>query len=172
MTTIVEDNLCEFSLTPIPPYILQATGQRLKRHEEEVLWQVFAEIAIFWEIGDVVDLKSSWLEFIEAKTYSSPDFTAEYSNAAFVVDELISIYQGTAFQKLLQDHGIPAGPPLTRLAHAKRFVVDEFIRAQILLGGFKSFVALYERDQANYQGYIAGSRYNRRPPVRDYRPLS
>ena len=61
----------------------------------------------------------------------------------------------------------------TRLAHAKHFVVDEFIRVQIVAGGFKNFIRPHETDIrpeniVNYNGFIAGSRFNRIKPARSY----
>ena len=72
-----------------------------------------------------------------------------------------------AYRQLFLQNGIPAGPPVTRLAHAKRYVIDELIRVQVVAGGFKGFVS---PSPANYNGYVGGSRYNRLPRVVAYEP--
>jgi hypothetical protein len=57
---------------------------------------------------------------------------------------------------------------MSRLRHAKVFVVDEFIRVQIVAGGFRGFGG---RNRAyNYNGFLRGTRYNRVQRVRTYRP--
>ena len=58
---------------------------------------------------------------------------------------------------------------MTRLAHTKKFVVDEFIRVNIVASGFKSFGGP-DNNGRNYKGYIGGSRYNLRARVRNYEP--
>lgn len=166
----VVDARCVFSLTPVPSQLLVTVEQVLTKAELEVLWRLFVAIAEEWQIRNVLSFRSGWLEFVQVKMSSPPDFTAEYSNAASVVEELLYIYgDPLGYQMLLFNHGIPAGPPQTRLAHAKRFVADEFIRVQILLGGFKSFVDPAEHDEVNYRGYMGGSRYQRQRPVRRLR---
>ena len=164
--TIVDDHRCKLCLSPIPPQLLPVKDQILTDSERETLWQLFAEINQAWSLGGVENYKSSWLEFVETKISTSPNFTAEYSNAASVVRELIDVFRNDAFKMLFFHNGIPSGPPITRLAHAKKFVVDEFIRVQIVLGGFKAFVKESDKEQANYRGYIGGSRYTRIPRVR------
>lgn len=169
MTSTV-DGRCNFSLMKIPAQLLVKVEQVLTHAELETLWKLFLAIGAEWRIENVPSFHSAWLEFIEVKTNSAPDFTAEYSNAASVVNELLFVYGDPAgYRMLLINHGLTPGPPETRLAHAKRFVADEFIRVQILLGGFKSFVDPADRDEANYRGYMGGSRYQRVRPVRRLR---
>lgn len=142
--------------------LLTGEGQRLSETEREFLWELFQAIGHAWD--DVKydnNLRSSWLEFIEAKTTVSPSYTAEYANAVSVIKELKLIHgEVNAYTLLFFRNGIPPGPPTTRLAHAKKYVVDEFIRVNIVASGFKAFGG------KNYNGYIAGSRYNRFPKVR------
>lgn len=170
MADAIDAARCPFSLSPLPGQMLVTTEQVLSKIELEMLWKLFVAISNEWRIENVMAQRSGWLEFVAVKMESSPDFTAEYSNAASVVEELLSVYGDPAgYRMLLIDHGIAPGPPQTRVAHAKRFVVDEFIRVQIVLGGFKSFVDPAERDEVNYRGYMGGSRYQRLRPVRRYR---
>jgi hypothetical protein len=152
---------------PLDAGLLAGKRRILTDHERSVLWRIFMEIGRCWNnvLNDSDNLKSSWLEFIEAKTSSQPSYTAEYSNAVLVVGELITEYgEKEAFTRLFLGNGIPIGPPLTRLAHAKQYVVDEFIRVNIVAGGFRSFGG------KNYNGYLGGSRYNEMSVVRDYKP--
>ncbi len=72
-----------------------------------------------------------------------------------------------AFRRLFLENGIPDGPPTTRLAHAKTYVIDEFIRVQVVASGFKGFA---QPASLNYKGYVGGSRYIETPRVRAYQP--
>ena len=144
----------------------------LSIQERDELWKIFVEIGRCWQNlpDDSASVKSSWLEFIQAKTENEPSYAGEYANAIAVVQELVGMYRREdAFKRLFLENGIPDGPPMTRLAHAKRYVVDEFIRVQVVAGGFKGFV---ESGSLNYKGYVGGSRYNRTPRVRDYEPAA
>ena len=158
-----------FSHQEIGASLLPREGQNLTQIERDKLWRIFQQIGYFWDdlhssAKDSANLKSTWLEFIEAKTTCEPTYVAEYSNAASVVDELIELYgEKKAFALLFQNNGIPKNPPrppLTRLEHAKKYVVDEFIRVNVVASGFKSFGC------KNYSGYLGGSRYNLKPRVR------
>ncbi len=156
-----------FSIAPLDPGLIVGEDQGLTDYERSALWRLFKEIGRCWNdvLNDSENLKSSWLEFIETKTTTSPRYVAEYSNAVLVVDELIDMYgEKGAFTRLFLNNGIPAGPPLTRLAHAKKYVVDEFIRVNIIASGFRNFGG------RNYNGYIGGSRYNELSVVRAYAP--
>ena len=151
----------------LDPKLLPAEDAALTEHERKMLWRLFVEIGRCWDnvIHDSANLHSTWHELIDAKTNREPTYIAEYSNAVCCVEELIEMYgESNAFSLLFLRNGIPAGPPATRLAHAKHYVVDEFIRAQVLASGFKSWKG------KNYKGYIAGSRYRRLPTVRAYEP--
>jgi hypothetical protein len=157
----------EVCKAPLNAGLIAGEGHVLTDYERRALWRIFMEIGRCWDnvLNDSDNLKSSWLEFIEAKTGSQPSYAAEYSNAVVVVDELIAQYgEKEAFTRLFLRNGIPSGPPLTRLAHAKKYVVDEFIRVNIVAGGFRSFGG------KNYNGYLGGSRYNELSAVRDYQP--
>ena len=137
----------------------------------EALWRIFVEIGRQW--GNLADesaaVKSSWLEFIQAKVGHEPSYAGEYGNAAAVLQELEELYQDRAFSLLFFDSGVSGGPPTTRLAHLKRYVVDEFIRVQVVASGFKGFGTVRS---LNYKGYVGGSRFNRLPRVRKYEPES
>jgi len=173
--------------------LLAAEPRKLTRAEIDGLWRIFVAIGKVWQntVHDSAGLKSSWLEFLTAKTMTRPSYVAEYVNALDVVEELIRIYGETAaFENLFLDNGapldsngIPLGKPLnkdaipikldTRIAHAKHFVVDEFIRVQIVAGGFKNFIRPHQTEirpenNVNYNGFISGSRFNRIKPVRPY----
>ena len=128
---------------------------------------------------DSAGLKSSWLEFVSEKTVIRPSYVAEYLNAIAVVAELVSLYgEADAFDRLFLRNGLPVaqnGRPVldSRLAHAKHFVVDEFIRVQIVAGGFRNFVqpdwpTIETAYTLNYNGFIAGSRFSRLRPARHY----
>lgn len=149
----------------IYPGLLQGDRQILTHDNKEFLWKIFVQIGYTWKNVrfDSSNLKSSWLEMIAAKSEVAPSYTAEYINAVYVVGELISMYgEADAFYRLFLKNGIPPGPPLTRLAHAKVYVVNEFITMQVMASGFKHFGGV------NYHGYVKGSRYNLVKEVRAF----
>jgi hypothetical protein len=80
------------------------------------------------------------------------------------VAELIRVYgEPEAYAKLLLNVDLPADPktpPVTRIAHCKTYVVNEFIRVQVAKEGFKSWQG------SNYNGFLGGSRFNRKPRAR------
>ena len=159
----------DFCHATLDPRLIPQEQQEPTQYERDQLWRLFQEIGLCWndlyyKSKDSSNLKSSWLEFIEAKTTQEPTYIGEYSNAVEVVDELVEIYgEDTAYTLLFLKNGIPDGPPTTRLAHAKKYVIDEFIHVNIVASGFKNFGG------RNYKGYIGGSRYNLRGVVRDYK---
>lgn len=141
-------------------------GQHLTDRERDGLWRLFQQIGRAWDCAkhDSLEVRSSWLEFVEAKSTVSPSYTGEYSNAVLVCAELEEVHGGEAYDRLFFGNGIPPGPPMTRLAHTKRFVADEFMSVQIAAGGFKSFGDL------NYKGFVGGSRFNIQARVRTWPP--
>ncbi len=189
-TTMIGGDICK---QPLASPLLAAEPRKLTRAEIDGLWRIFVVIGTVWQntVYNSGGLKSSWLEFLIAKTMTRPSYVAEYVNALEVVAELIKIYgEKEAFETLfldnggpLDDKGIPLNKPLfkdnvpikldTRLTHAKHFVVDEFIRVQVVAGGFRNFIRPHETEirpenNVNYNGFIAGSRFNRIKPVRPY----
>lgn len=156
--------------TQVEAKLIDTEDKLLRIQERNFLWDIFVEIGKCWGNlpEDSISVKSSWLEFIQAKTEQEPSYIGEYANAIAVVQELIQMYdRDKAFTLLFLSNGIPDGAPTTRLAHAKRYVIDEFIRVQIVASGFKGFAA---PRGYNYNGYVGGSRYNRLPRVRPYIP--
>lgn len=152
----------------VEPGMLVGDRQMLSHGDREFLWRVFVKIGETWKNVryESSNLKSSWLEMLAAKTSVAPSYTAEYVNAVRVVQELIDMYGDDAYRRLFLDNHIPDGPPVTRLAHAKKFVINEFIIMQVMASGFKHFGG------KNYAGYVKGSRYNEIPLVREYRPVT
>lgn len=153
----------------VPPTLIDPEDKFLSPHQRDRLWGIFVEIGRCWQNlpEDSIKVKSSWLEFIRAKTENEPSYVGEYANAIAVVQELVEMYDKEAFSLLFLHNGIPDGAPVTRLAHAKQYVIDEFIRMQIVASGFKGFV---KPTSLNYNGYVGGSRYNRLPHFRLYTP--
>lgn len=128
------------------------------------LWPLFAAIGQSWKTSSSYssEMKSRWREFITEKVLGEPSYAAEYANALEVLAELEGMFGAQLYQKLFFENGVPDGPPVTRLAHMKRFVVDEFIRVHVASGGFRSFGA------ENYRGWVSGSRVSAHSPYRTY----
>ena len=179
MAGIIGGKVCK---QPLANRLLHVDPRELTRAEIDGLWKIFVEIGAAWDntVHHSAGLKSSWLEFIKEKSLRKPSFVAEYVNAIEVVEELVKMYRKKAFHKLFFENGLAVdrnGNPVsldTRLAHAKHFVVDEFIRVQIIAGGYKNFIRqttskIRPENIVNYNGFIAGSRYNRIKPVRSFK---
>ena len=158
-----------------PKLLKSATGQ-LKPAELERLWDLFQQIGRTWDniSADSAGQRSSWLEFIDLRCIKEPSYLAEYQSALQVVQELVDAfglvegYRQLFFNRELTADTDNPSKTMTRLRHAKIFVVDEFIRVQIVAGGFRGFGG---RNRAyNYNGFIRGTRYNRVQRVRTYRP--
>ncbi len=155
------------SKAQVEPGLIPAESNILTERQRDRLWELLIEIGQNWRTRrgayDTANLRSSWLEFIDAKTSYEPSYVGEYINAAEVLNELIDMYgRDAAYSKLFFESGIEPGSTDTRIGHLKRFVVDEFIRMHITAGGHKSFGG------ENYHGYLGGSRYTRTPRVRAY----
>lgn len=152
----------------IPAGLIQSENQILTIAQKDSLWKLFTQIGQVWQNVNYEssNLKSSWLEMIEAKTTVSPSYVGEYINATYVIHELLRLNtEVEAYVKLFLVYKQPPGPPVTRLAHAKTYVVNEFITMQVMASGFKHFGG------KNYHGYVKGSRYSRQDLVRVYKPV-
>jgi hypothetical protein len=160
-----------FSHGVVPATLLDHEDTELSSAIIDSLWSIFVEIGRCWDNLDEnsAGVRSSWLEFIHAKTMQPPSYIGEYCNAMSVVQELVELYGQGAFGLLFFKSGVPDGPPTTRLAHAKCYVVDEFIRMQIVASGFRGFI---KPRSYNYNGFIRGSRFNERPRARLYDPAA
>lgn len=111
--------------------------------------------------------RSSWREFVRLRAdpehpWQGVSYIAEYENAIEVVARLKQAVSERAFDLLFAvgtSHAeappADAGVSVESLRHARHFVVDEFMSVMIVAGGFKSFGG------RNYNGYMAGSRFNR-----------
>lgn len=166
-TTLIGGTVCHLSVAAT---LIDSEDRLLTEYEREKLWEIFVQIGKTWQNIDSVTVRSSWLEFLHAKTSSNPSYVGEYANAIAVLQELESMYGSEeAYRKLFFDNGIPDGPPTTRVAHAKIYVIDEFIRMQVVAGGFKGFI---KPTALNYKGYVGGSRYNEQSRVRAFDPAN
>lgn len=158
----------------VGPCLIDGEFQTLTQLQMDTLWRLFQEIGRAWNdvYQDSTNLKSSWLELVKAKADNEPSYIGEYVNAVYVINELMEMYGDQAFGLLFFKNGIEEEVPVSRLAHMKKYVLDEFIRMQVLAGGFKHFGSEEVRKarHKNYKGYLGGSRYYRRSVVRAYVP--
>lgn len=167
-----------FRDTPVLPDMLFAEPRTPEQGEMEELWALFRSIGEYWQntTESSVGQRSSWTEFVILRCSEKPSYIAEYENALKVVAELKAEFGATAYHELL-NRGLPKqGAPWTLFDHAKKFVVDEFIRVQVVAGGFRGFGSDSDgsnraiRRPLNYNGFVRGSRYNRLIQVRAYSP--
>lgn len=141
---------------------LVATSQELSTDVLSVLWLLFEAIGKTWmNSSDSSSYKPQWNEFINLRITSSPNYEGEYLNAYSVINELVDIYgQEEAFTKLLLNIEHTDGDTGNRLAHTKKYVVNEFIKVYLTSGGFKEF------GSRNYNSFIGGLRNSNPAPYR------
>lgn len=135
----------------------------LTGNEMESLWELFSAIHRSWgsEACRPEDMASQWREFVQLKVSNSPSYLEHYRQACKHLDELRQKHGDRLYQYLLLE-GELHRLMNSRFAALKRYVVDEFIRVYVSLGGFRSFGG------KNYSGYVAGSRYRSQRPYRTY----
>jgi len=138
-------------------------SQSLAEHEMEELWNLFVAIHSFWgsEACRPEDMASQWREFIQLKVGGLPSYLDHYRLGCELLSELRQIHGDNLYKYLFFDGELHRHPD-SRLASLKRYIVDEFIRVYISLGGFSSFGG------KNYTGFVSGSRYRSQRPYRSY----
>lgn len=156
------------SAEAVPAHPIASPPGELGGDELERLWEVFAAIGRVWWPGggDPLYQRSQWLEFIGVKCGEEPSYRGEYRNALVVLAELKQQHRDDVWDRLFFNHGVPAGPPLTRLAHFRVFVVEEFIKVWLTTGGFRAFGA------GNYNSFVSGSRFAVKPAYRRVLPVA
>jgi hypothetical protein len=138
-------------------------SQSLAEHEIDELWKLFHAIHNSWgsESCRPEDMASQWREFIQLKATGSPSYFQHYQSACELISELRQTHGDRLYQYIFFDGELHRNPDV-RLVEFKRYVVDEFIRVFISLGGFRSFGG------KNYTGFVSGSRYRSQRPYRSY----
>lgn len=172
-----------YGAQPASPKLFSTSPGSLTEEEQETLWELFQQIGRVWNNvwNDSAGQRSSWLEFVTIRCHEAPSYLEEYRNAIRVIEELTATHGLVEGYERLFLHGELAdgslrSPIRTRLDHAKVYVVNEFIRVQIVAGGFRGFGAdengknREKHRPYNYNGFVRGSRYNRTQRVRAYRP--
>jgi hypothetical protein len=168
----------QYSREAVGPRMLHAHPGTLDPRQMDELWVIFKGIGDHWSNTSMESAgqKSSWTEFVMLRCEQEPSYIAEYLNAIAVADEMRREHGERSLAQLFSHEPPPAERLSTRLDHAKYFVVDEFIRVQIIAGGFRGFGsdADGKRRQRlrplNYNGFVRGSRYNTQVQVRPYLP--
>jgi len=144
---------------PVPEAMILAMPGTLRPEELCQLWRIFAAIARTWGAdGTSPDYQySQWLEFIHTRTATEPSYLGEYRAGLEVLSELGEYYGESLWHRLFFAHD---AQPDTRLAHLRKFVVEEFMQVWLTTGGFRTYGA------GNYNSYVAGSRFAVTPPYR------
>jgi hypothetical protein len=143
--------------------LLPAPNRALKTEEQKILWDLFRHVEAIWfpDLPDsALTLKGQWLDYLHAMVEEAPSYLGEYENAVGVYNEIASTVPDQLdvliFQRSVK--GLVDGS--TRLDHVKINVINPFIRIFVALVGFKAFLG------RNYTGYMGGSRFGDRAPVR------
>lgn len=145
--------------------MIEPSGEALTELQLASLWQMFSAIQRHWNLDFPVDLlRSRWLDMIEAQSTGTPDYKGEYANAARVFDAMITAFGEARAITIVFEETIvtKAENARTRLAHAKFYVANDFIRCFVATGGFRGFV----KNARNYTGFMGGSRFREWAPVR------
>ncbi len=140
--------------------ILDSSGEEFDQDVPNVLWSLFQAINQAWGDSSETDsFKLQWEEFVDLRINNNPSYKGEYANATIVLRELFQKYgQEGAYARLLFNSELSDDD--TRLAHVKKYVVDEFIKVHLTLGGFKHYGA------RNYNSFFGGPRNTTPPPYR------
>lgn len=103
----------------------------------ESMWILFVEIGKFRKIHfKSRKMKSSFEAFITTRIRYYPFYLDEYKNAAEVMDKLINeLGRAKGFKKLFTDLSANIPPPVTKLARARQWVVNEFNFLLLVLTG-------------------------------------
>lgn len=141
-------------------YLVSENLHKLDNLMRGKLWQLYCNICEFWQTTDDPSfMRSDLFVFISNRIESNTKYMAEYANYIEVIDELIEESgDKQAYVKLFTDPLGNITPPVSKLARAKQFVVNEFISLNLALGGFKTFGNPNVADGIllNYPGFIGG----------------
>lgn len=141
--------------------MLEAQDRLLTAEAADVLWLLVERIECAWFTERRANsIKPQWLDYLQASVEAPPSLLGEYENAVAVFKELMSSMPERVDELLLFHSAPPLTATSTRLDHAKRFVVDRFIRCYVMLVGFQEFGG------RNYNGFMGGSRFADTAPVR------
>ena len=138
-------------------------SKTLSENELLELSQLFAAVHDSWgsEACRPEDMASQWREFVQLKVAGSLPYLEHYQSACELLSELRQTHGDRLYQYIFFDGELHRHPD-ARLVSFKRYVVDEFIRVYVSLGGFRSFGG------KNYTGFVSGSRYRSQRPYRSY----
>ncbi|CUI06338.1 hypothetical protein LXA47_14120 [Massilia sp. P8910] len=146
--------------------LLDVSHRLLTADEIDLLWSLVERIEQTWFLEHRANaIKPQWLDYLQTTVETSPSLLGEYLNAIAVYQELLASAPEQLSPLLLMRAAPPLSETSSRLDHAKRFVVDRFIRCYVMLGGFQEFGG------RNYNGYMGGSRFADSAPVRVGRRL-
>lgn len=146
--------------------LLDVPGRPLTADEIALLWSLVDRIEQTWFLDPRADaIKPQWLEYLKTTVETAPSLLGEYVNAIAVYQELLASAPEQVSPLLLMRAAPALSESSSRLDHAKRSVVDRFIRCYVMLGGFLEFGG------RNYNGYMGGSRFADSAPVRVGRRL-
>ncbi len=131
----------------------------------EVLWNLFQAIGMTWtENIETETMKYQFENFIEFRISIAQKYGDKYLNASIVLGELFKIYgKEETYYRLLLNGDLNQFEDDNRLADVKTYVVDEFIKVFLTLGGFKYYGA------RNYNSFMGGVRGSMPPPYRTVR---
>ncbi len=164
MTTLYHEEVIGESIIP-------ATPGKISTDLNDALWRLLEEVGNRWEFSSPSSgTRSSWTEFVALRCEKPPSYLGEYQNALQVVSSLAAMPELADPVGLLFNHQSPKklNDHSTRLDHAKKYVIDEFITVRIVAGGFREFGG--KKRAYNYNGFVRGTRYNRVMRIRAYQP--
>jgi len=135
----------------------------LKEEELGLLWDLFCAIPTHWGLTfNTQLLRSRWNDMIAVRSSGPPDRRHAFVDAAAVFKALRN-QQPEHLKLIFSDTVVRESKDgMTRLEHAKLFVINDFLRCFVAMGGFRAFVP----EGRNYTGFLGGSRFREWAPVR------
>jgi hypothetical protein len=160
-------------LPPVDSIFSAPTGA-LAESQKAHLWELFKTLGAIWAFTNVS--REELLMVVDLKTMTAPSYLAEYERAIDLYEvrrdtmgptgTVQAMLKGSPLEKsacraLSLDPSDPEDRATIRLriAHAREFVLAEFIRLYLSRGAFKQF------GLSRYPGYLAGNEPYRTSPT-------
>ncbi len=132
---------------------LHAPPAKLPTETATLMTDLFMVLGHVWQLvapAEAEGRRALFQVFLQAKTEQAPSYYAEYANAAQLMAARTAKSGHSALQDLLLEPSRLAAEPHTRLAHFRRYVVQEFAEFHLIHGGFRVF------GYQNFPGYMGG----------------
>ena len=132
------------------------------------LWGIFQELLQFWErpASEYTVIESRFDQFVANRIECNPEYIFRYLSAIALIKQMeLNATRAEAIRKLCTDLSANVYPPNSELARAKHYVVNEFAKFYMSVGGFKMF----DEGLRNHPGFIGGMNMQHETPYITYK---